>query len=82
MHAIKTGANPHSEHRFPAPSSKEGYVVIKPVLGFWSKTHAEHSTEHPAGHLLYWCSGRPAGPTRPQKTQTFIHTTFPSQAST
>ena len=30
----EAGARPHSEHRFPAPSSKEG--CRKPVLGVWS----------------------------------------------
>ena len=30
----EAGAGPHSEHRFPAPSSKEG--CRKPVLGVWS----------------------------------------------
>ena len=30
----RTGLCPHSEHRFPAPSSKEG--CHKPVLGIWA----------------------------------------------
>ena len=45
------GFFPHSEHRFPAPSSKEG--CRKPVLGVWVLSyHPTPPTPQPSAYIL------------------------------